>query len=474
LKLLRLPYKLALALPVLFLLYFYGLADVGMLGPDEPRYAAIGREMARSGDWITPRLWGTPWFEKPALLYWMVGAGNRLGLGDELAPRLPVALLSVWFLAFYFLRMRREFGERSAWFSTGMLATSAGWLAYSHAAVTDLPLAATFSASMLLALPWVRSGGRRGLIFAGILMGFAVLAKGLVPLVLALPLLWVGRRRWMDLLIFGGAALVVAAPWYLLCYWQNGAEFIDTFFWKHHFGRFVSSELQHVQPWWFYFAVLPGLLFPWIPALAALWGLEWREPRKLLLTGWVVFGFLFFTASSNKLPGYMLPLLPAITALIGIQLASKPIRFAVPASALLLALTPVASAVLPEAMASGLRRASMAGIQWTVVAGIIAAAAGIVYLERRSLRMAFAATTGLTVASLVWLISTTFPRLDETASARLTWRAMVERADIQCIDDVSRSVRYGLNYYAGQELPSCSAERERNHGILDRDKGISR
>lgn len=87
-------------------LYLTGLTRMGMVGPDEPRYADVGRAMARSGDWITPRLWGHPWFEKPALLYWMTGAGFRLGLGPELAPRLPVALLSLAFLAFFWWRLR--------------------------------------------------------------------------------------------------------------------------------------------------------------------------------------------------------------------------------------------------------------------------------------------------------------------------------------------------------------------------------
>ena len=75
----------------MLLLYLLHLGGVGFLGPDEPRYASIGREMARSGDWITPRLDSQPWFEKPALLYWMTGIAFRLGLNDDLAPRLPVA-----------------------------------------------------------------------------------------------------------------------------------------------------------------------------------------------------------------------------------------------------------------------------------------------------------------------------------------------------------------------------------------------
>ena len=92
----RVPARLvaAVSFVCLFFLYFFGLTRTGLLGPDEPRYAAIGRAMATTGDWITPRLWGAPWFEKPALLYWMTAAGFKAGLGVDLAPRLPVALAS--------------------------------------------------------------------------------------------------------------------------------------------------------------------------------------------------------------------------------------------------------------------------------------------------------------------------------------------------------------------------------------------
>ena len=70
--------------------------------------------MAQTGDWITPRLWGEPWFEKPALLYWLTGAAFRAGLGPDVAPRLPVALVSVGFLWFYWWILRREFNARTA------------------------------------------------------------------------------------------------------------------------------------------------------------------------------------------------------------------------------------------------------------------------------------------------------------------------------------------------------------------------
>jgi len=110
----KIPRLLWLAVPLAFLLYFYHIGSTGVLGPDEPRYASIGREMARSGDWITPRLWGKAWFEKPPLLYWMTGAAFLSGVGPDLAPRLPVAILAVGFLAFLWWILTREFNGRVA------------------------------------------------------------------------------------------------------------------------------------------------------------------------------------------------------------------------------------------------------------------------------------------------------------------------------------------------------------------------
>src|SRR4051812_26413536 len=150
--------------------------------------------MAQSGDWVTPRLWGQPWFEKPVLLYWMSGAAFRLGLGPDVAPRLPVALMGAGFLAFFWWILRREVGCRPAWFATLILGSSVAWLGYSQAGVPDVPLTAAFSAAMLLALPWIHRRDERLLPAAAAMLGLAVLAKGLVPLALAAPLAL--RLRW--------------------------------------------------------------------------------------------------------------------------------------------------------------------------------------------------------------------------------------------------------------------------------------
>ncbi len=456
----RIPRAWLLAIPLLAILYFSGLSAAGMLGPDEPRYASIGREMARSGDWITPRLWGQPWFEKPALLYWMTGAAFRLGFGEELAPRVPVALVSVAFLLFFQCILSREFGARAAWIATLILGTSAAWVGCSFIGTTDLPMAAAFSAAMLLSLDWIATGRRGRLPIAAALLGVAVLAKGLVPLVLALPLAWYGSRRWRDLLhpSVAGVFLVVALPWYLLCYLRNGTVFLRTFFWEQHFARFVSGSLAHPQPFWFYIPVLAAALMPWTPALALLARrVLYRDIRCLFLITWALFVILFFSFSRNKLPGYLLPLTPAAAALVGIAFAeSKRAIWVLPAVALCLISIPAALPVLPQALAAGISRAPLPAFNWTWLLPV-ALALGIYWLDSRGRHtaalcaMAVALTAGLTMMKLAGL-----PAIDRTYSARPLWREIAAQREHVCIESMRRSWRYGLNYYSVTPLPDCS------------------
>jgi 4-amino-4-deoxy-L-arabinose transferase-like glycosyltransferase len=446
-----------LALPLAYFLYLYHLDAAGLLGPDEPRYAAVSRDMAQTGDWVTPRLWGQPWFEKPALLYWMTAAGFRLGLGPELAPRLPVALMSLGFLGFYWWILRREFGVTAAWFSVLILGTSAGWVGFSQIGVTDLPLAATFSAAMLLSLPWIAKGDTRLLPATAALMGLAVLAKGLVPLVLALPLLMRGRIRdlirWRVVVPF----LVVALPWYVLCYLRNGRTFLDVFFGQQTFARFYSPELQHGQPWWFYLPVLLTGLLPWTPLVARRHAL--RDPRRAFLLAWLLFGLVFFSAAANKLPGYLLPLLPALTALMGIALdeSGNPAPW-LAASAVLLVTFPIVAPALPGAIATGLSRAAWPAPSWTWLLPL-AAAAALWMAARRGWRLApVAALAACTAVGIVYLKRSAMPEVNQAASARGLWNEIGMRAGDVCVDEIRRNWRYGLNYYSVTPLPDCEQQ----------------
>ncbi len=437
-------------------LYLADLTGMGIFSADEPRYADIGRAMSGGGDWVTPRLWGQPWFEKPALLYWMIAAGFRLGLGPDLAPRLPMALLSLAFLAFFWWRLRIEWGARVAWFSAGMLATSAGWLAYSHIAVTDLPLAAFFSAALLLTLPWMARGDRTLLPASAACLGLATLAKGLVPLALFLPVFALAGRRILDwlrplpILAFS----VVALPWYILCTIRNGSVFPRVLFLEQTFGRFRSTALQHGQPVWFYIPVLLLLLYPWFPLMifpGCKPSLPLRDPRVRMLAAVVVFGFVLFSAMLNKLPGYLLPLLPAAFTLLGIAVAGakRPALAAIAPLALIGAL-PAIARIAPGAFAHGLRST---GIPWqAAVPGIVIAAVIGTLLARALPRSAFVLATAIAGIGFLWFQFAVFPKLDASASARPLWRADHPR----CAPPMRRAELYGLYYYSGGEIPACA------------------
>jgi 4-amino-4-deoxy-L-arabinose transferase-like glycosyltransferase len=449
---------LALAV-ALFFLYFFGLTRTGLLSADEPRYAAIGRAMAHTGDWVTPRLWGKPWFEKPPLLYWMTAAAFQAGLDQDLAPRLPVALVSVAFLIYFFLALRREFDERAAFYATAILATSAGWLAFSHVAVTDLPMSAAFAAAMLIM--W----GRRfrlptQAISAGVLLGVAVLAKGLVPLALFLPAVWFLRHRVRDLLIILAAASVAALPWYAAETWINGPSFLQEFFWKQHLERFLTGSLLHERPFWFYLPVLLAGLFPWSPLLLLLFSKSIYNDRSTrFLAAWFIWGFVFFSLSRNKLPGYLLPLLPPLAALLGLAISRAPSRAAkmvalVGSSAALLWFVPAIQDMLPEALLHGFSHAQFhLPLLWILPALALTLVCGL--LERAGRRgQAITLISTVIVLSVARLVLVTYPELDQKVSPRSFW--LSHKDSTTCSSDDNRSWRYGLNYYAERDIPDCN------------------
>ena len=449
-----------LILPLL-LLYLLQLGGVGLLGPDEPRYASIGREMARSGDWITPRLDGQPWFEKPPLTYWLTALGHLLHLSDEWAARLPEALLSVAFLAFFYATLAREFSPQLALAATAILSTAAGWMAYSFAALTDLPMSAALGVAVLLTL--FDDKPQRGWI-AGALLGLAILGKGFVPLVLFAPLFFVMRRGRIATV---AGAIVVAAPWYLLCWMRNGSAFWDDLFWKQHVARFLSPSLEHVQPFWYYVPILLAGLFPWTPLAALLARRKvYDDVRVRLLAAWVVYGLVFFSVARNKLPGYVLPLLPALAIVLAVALEKAPAKqwWLAACAALLIAL-PAVAAVLPDALLSGLSRAHVSFKPLGLIFAF--AAAGVWWLARRR-------QTGLAILTVAlaagfgaaYIKDHTFPRLDQTVSVRGFWRSSGASAASACFDSVSRTWQYGLNYYAGRPLAECQPSDSGAHIIV--------
>src|ERR687884_789294 len=100
-----------------FVTFFFGLGRLALLGPDEPRYAEIAREMFASGDWISPRLCGCLWFEKPALVYWLSALGYRLFGVSEFAARLPVTVAATLTALLLYFVLKRVASMRVAFFA---------------------------------------------------------------------------------------------------------------------------------------------------------------------------------------------------------------------------------------------------------------------------------------------------------------------------------------------------------------------
>ena len=343
---------IALVLATLYLCYFHNLGVIGLVGPDEPRYAWIARNMAETGDWVTPRLYGKPWFEKPVLYYWSAALSFRLFGVSEASARLPsavCALLATLALAWLASRL---YGEETARWLLLLLPTTVGMIGFSHAAATDMPfagmltIAMVFAAFLLKLVPDSSSPDSLGgwfsrssatswssfaSLFFGFFLGLATLAKGPAALILSGGgvLLWAAvAKRWRDAFrclhpVAITAFSVTALPWYILCARRN-PDFFRVFIMEHNFKRFLTPEFQHAQPFWFYVPVLLVAFLPW--TLALLWSLLYGSlqfgPRhrpsatSLLLLSWVVFCLFFFSISKSKLPGYMLPAVPATGLLL--------------------------------------------------------------------------------------------------------------------------------------------------------------
>jgi 4-amino-4-deoxy-L-arabinose transferase len=452
----------------LLVVYLSSLGRVGFLGPDEPRYAAIGREMAHSGDWVTPRLDGAPWFEKPPLLYWMTGAGHKLHLSDEWAARLPLAAISLVFLWFFHRTLEREFSPRVALAATGILATSAGWVAYSFASVTDLPMSAALGAATLIGVfgPSAIPGRARETkvlgIWAGVFLGLSILAKGFVPLVLIAPVLLIARRMRLAMI---AACAVVAAPWYILCALRNGPVFWNEFFWKHHVDRFLHPTLDHPQPFWYYLPVLLAGLFPWTPLAGLLFRPKtYQDERIRFLVFWLLFGLVFFSAAQNKLPGYVLPLLPVLAIVLAVALDKTPAGgWWMGVCVVLLIAAPAIASLLPDALISGVTSTHFSFARLARGWPFALAAAGIFWLAWRGSREhAVLAAALSTIAAIAYFKMAVLPELDQRYSARPFWRANAAQIESACLQDVRRDWVYGLNYYAGRALPECSATLRQN------------
>ena len=388
---------------VLVSLYMLGVRT--LVPPDEGRYAEMAREMFATGDWVTTRLNGIKYFEKPPLQTWMNALSFTVfGLGDWQA-RLWTGLCGIGGVFLTAYTGTRVFSERIGFYAGLVLGSCFYWVACSQIDSLDMGLSGMMTIVLCALLLGQREGAtasenRNWMLVCWAGMALSVLSKGLIGLMLpggilvTYTLLTMQWRLWGRLHLVKGLILflLVAAPWFILVGMRNPEQ--PAFFFIHeHWDRFFKTEHHREQVWYVFFVLTAVGMVPWLGMLVqSMVTAAKRDPKdapaafrpRLMLLVWAVFIILFFTKSNSKLPGYILPIFPALALLTAVYLDSGA-RIARVVTAALSSLVGVALLVTVPFMPRMSGRASEVvlyqGYQpWVLVAGFVALAGGALAL----------------------------------------------------------------------------------------------
>jgi 4-amino-4-deoxy-L-arabinose transferase-like glycosyltransferase len=493
------PAAWLMAALVLLICFFGNLGAMGVVGPDEPRYVWIARAMAQTGDWITPRLYGQPWFEKPILYYWAAAAGFRLHLPSEWAARLPSAFAALAAaLAIGWLARRFYGGDAGFLSSPDLLAplifsTCIAGIGFSRAATSDM----LFSASLALAMasgalafrhagalcselephPGSRRTDVLPITLFGVFLGFAVLAKGPAAIILAggaIGLWALATKQWRVAFraahpLAIAALCAVALPWYVLCAVRN-PDFVRIFIFQHNFERYLTPMFRHRQPFWFFLpisvlALLPWAVFLWPTFREAL--RVWREKSWDRSPGfffgcWAIFPIIFFSFSQSKLPSYVLPAVPPLALLCAVS-ALRGLRCSLRVRRMLLAGIGISWVLLGFAAEYSIGRinAELAGLShFFGGTGVAIGLLLIVASFYRGGKLVIPLCILFVAASLEVANVRLLPALDRFYSARPHAAFMRNdlRPDRIFTYQLSRSWDYGLAFYFRRQLPEWSPE----------------
>ncbi len=315
--------RVAFVLLVLGLTYGLRLGSHALIDYDEAVYAQASREMHERGDVLLPTVGGEPFVEKPPMLYWSQYAGYALLGTNEWGARGGNALAGLALLFVVFALTRRTLGDRSAIRSAWVLGTATAYLLITRIAVTDLLFTLWMITSLLCAHRALETKSRRWFLAASAAAGLAMLAKGLVGILLpggALLIHALLTKRVRVILqptwVIPGMllALLVGSSWTLALGATHGFEFLEKLFGEHHVSRFLEPMQGHAGPFWYYLPVLLLGFLPWTAfLLPARWAEAKDEPsRHLIQLLWIyaLLALVFFSISATKLVNYVTPIFP--------------------------------------------------------------------------------------------------------------------------------------------------------------------
>lgn len=328
-------------LPLIFVLLFLfvfilPLGVRPLINPDETRYAEIGREMNVNQNYVSPKLNGVRYFEKPVMGYWLFAGSMKLFGENAFAVRLPVALaagLSAWLL--YLLACHFAGGSRMGLLSAGIFLTMPMTFLLASVAILDGIFSLFLTAC--LALFYYTITDFRGrfwrqvplLFVVGVFAGCAFLTKGflafVLPGIVAFAFL-VWEKRWKELLYLPWiplvGALAVIAPWAYLIHLQE-PDYWRYFVIVEHWNRMTGgTQAQHQEPFFFFLPVLVIGAVTWVimgPSIyLGLRQLSLKTPFLRYCVCWCVMPLLFLSCSSGKLPTYIQPCFAPLAILMAI------------------------------------------------------------------------------------------------------------------------------------------------------------
>jgi 4-amino-4-deoxy-L-arabinose transferase-like glycosyltransferase len=326
---------------------WFGNIGYRVLGePDEGRYAEIPREMLASGDWVTPRLNGIPYLEKPPLQYWATATAYATFGLEHWVSRLWAVTLGLLGVMATYLTARTLWSTRAGEFAALILVSCPLYFIVGHINTLDIGLSFFMNAALACFLmaqrPTLESIRRNWMWACWLALAGGFLQKGLVALVLPAATLTIYAlvyrewQLWRRLHLVAGLLIlaVLCMPWLVLVSRQN-PDFLHFFFIREHFARFATTVHNRGEPWWYFIVVLSIGVLPWIVTM--LRSLFASSPDRMsstpgssmggartaglntpvLLAIWVATQLVFFSLSGSKLATYIVSAVPPLALLAG-------------------------------------------------------------------------------------------------------------------------------------------------------------
>jgi 4-amino-4-deoxy-L-arabinose transferase-like glycosyltransferase len=293
----------------------YGLPFGNLLNPDEQSIVPRAWKLVHGGG-------GDPhWFDYPTLLMY-VNAPFQLWQDEPsyLTARIVGVVLATGAIAAAWWLGRRAYGTQAAGLvAASIVAVCTIEVAYSRAAVTDVPLTLGVAVSLTLMVT-----GRLELagIAAGLAMGFKY--PGVFLLV---PLVVAGWKQWPRLAIavlLTAVAFLASSPFVLVHRHQAWHEAFRV----QRLARegWLGFEHDHSAPIafvdWLWHGIGPALIVCFVGLVIAI---ARRTRTDLILVSFVVVYFADLLTLSAHFDRYVLPLVPALGALAGRMRALAPV-----------------------------------------------------------------------------------------------------------------------------------------------------